>query len=791
MSKANAKVYGCGYITEEFYEQFKAAISKLETKSNTNIKFDFVGQSFHITGNSQSKVDHAVHRIVDKLLPLFNDLVDECKFHGTFPPVDLDMTFLNRDSIVSGPDTPSSNTSHQNLTTAATPVSGRPIEFSDDSDNDDAEKRHSPTATPTNNSTTTPKTWPVYYGDTESDGEGSDIDSFKETFKFAKNIANPSEIINGSQSSNKQPTNSLRLIERETDTECYFNQSTKEVTITGTDEDAVKDALERFKVLQMQYKRRRRSPLVLACIHPNPKDTRPFHLYFANLERYRHKDSVHLLSEVDEPLFVLLPVFQADGNFLPPHDLIATKKQRAPSRPDSALAAKTYQPQRTSGVQGGRPVSRPPSAAPPVRPSRPPSSMSASSLAQPMSTMSIHGQSTSPTSPMESMVPQWGNNRISQQPEPATYTSDLENWHASPAQPPQTEDFPSLPGKPIKPTVHKGKTAQRRVMRIIPQKSSRTSSVPAKDVWEECREYNAHNATLVLSEALESARCYKGNIIFGAKLGKVLWRNISPEPASRIWQKEDIKDVAMKELGITPMFSDVTTNNDDVIDGIAAQLPDPFGKTACFEIHAQARNQPTLPYQPIIMTLNPGGVMLTKVVVKKDRLAEVDWVMNDNKLDFQMYLDAEELGRTDVKPYSTFEKKISVNIENKQMSFENIPDFLSVNRIFYKETTKYRLHFPFIAEITRVEQLPLDHQPSNQYGVDKITAMTGEGEVWYDCQVYCTSHNEFLKRNISLPIGKLATWKVSDILGDDNTHQTLVDYISCLLIILAEVAKSD
>jgi hypothetical protein len=39
-----------------------------------------------------------------------------------------------------------------------------------------------------------------------------------------------------------------------------------------------------------------------------------------------------------------------------------------------------------------------------------------------------------------------------------------------------------------------------------------------------------------------------------------------------------------------------------------------------------ARNQPTLEYQPIIMTVNPGAVGLQKVILRQDRVSEIDWV---------------------------------------------------------------------------------------------------------------------------------------------------------------------
>jgi alanyl-tRNA synthetase len=58
---------------------------------------------------------------------------------------------------------------------------------------------------------------------------------------------------------------------------------------------------------------------------------------------------------------------------------------------------------------------------------------------------------------------------------------------------------------------------------------------------------------------------------------------------------------------------------------ISEVLPAPYGRTAYYEIHAQARNQPIVPYQPVIMYMNQGIVELKKVVVATNRVTEIDW----------------------------------------------------------------------------------------------------------------------------------------------------------------------
>jgi alanyl-tRNA synthetase len=54
-------------------------------------------------------------------------------------------------------------------------------------------------------------------------------------------------------------------------------------------------------------------------------------------------------------------------------------------------------------------------------------------------------------------------------------------------------------------------------------------------------------------------------------------------------------------------------------------LPSPYSRSAYFEIHAQARNQPVVPYQPVVLYMNQGVVELKKVFVATNKVTEIDW----------------------------------------------------------------------------------------------------------------------------------------------------------------------
>lgn len=58
-------------------------------------------------------------------------------------------------------------------------------------------------------------------------------------------------------------------------------------------------------------------------------------------------------------------------------------------------------------------------------------------------------------------------------------------------------------------------------------------------------------------DSLEGVRGFKGDIKLGAKLGKVLWSNLTTETQKKIWDFHDIKDIVMKECGVAPLFNNM------------------------------------------------------------------------------------------------------------------------------------------------------------------------------------------------------------------------------------------
>lgn len=56
---------------------------------------------------------------------------------------------------------------------------------------------------------------------------------------------------------------------------------------------------------------------------------------------------------------------------------------------------------------------------------------------------------------------------------------------------------------------------------------------------------------------LSGVRGFKGDIKLSAKLGKILWSNVTPEIQKQIWNFQDLKDILVKERGLQPNFNNL------------------------------------------------------------------------------------------------------------------------------------------------------------------------------------------------------------------------------------------
>ncbi|CAO3643924.1 unnamed protein product [Mucor hiemalis] len=737
MVQPNTRIYPVPYITEAVYSNYERHLHDLAKRLKTDIRFDFVHQCFFVKGRSQQACDETSKKLEQLLLPQLNRTVDGNLLHGTF------------ESLESITETPDNSPSSVRSATMFSPASGKPLNL------EEVHKKHSQSDVPSNDDGSEREAY--YRCETESDEPEESDEEFVETFTFAKNVVNPKEILTGPPRNNAKPADYLRIIGNDTETECSLEG--RSVKIVGTCEETIKEAADRFKNLQTMFKRSKRPTIVVPCAH-YPVESPPFGLYFCSLDRYAYQSFV--TTSLTTPAYVMLPVFKdKSGNYQKPKDLLNAPVNRPPPPPQWIMQQQQQQQQQQNQQL---------------------------SLDERMKMATLehkrnYGNTSASMAP--DTTPLWGENKGFVVRTSASKPAPPSRSATPPVVPKQpVDDFPSLPSAP-RPTVKKQTTTSRRVVRVVPQKASPAVASPTKSNLEIVREYNFFNIKNALTEGLTNIRGFKGGIKLSAKLGKVLWTKLSPENQKKIWNFHEIKDVLMNGHGVEPNFNDMTTRNDEIITKISEILPEPYGYSANYEIYANARNQPMVPYQPVVMHMSQGVVELKKVVTKTTKIVEVDWVSLDRKFDFQMLLKTEETTRMDVKPFNTFIKKVAVDPITRIITYENVPDFLEVDSILLKQTTKYRIHFPFVVEITRVEKLPLVQQKFNGFGIEKFQGSAGKGQVWYDLDIYYSTLDEKFKSNDDLPIGKLASWTVDDIFQTEGqTSDALVEYIRCLLLLV-------
>ncbi|CAG8491482.1 5716_t:CDS:10, partial [Ambispora leptoticha] len=299
------------------------------------------------------------------------------------------------------------------------------------------------------------------------------------------------------------------------------------------------------------------------------------------------------------------------------------------------------------------------------------------------------------------------------------------------------------------------------------------------------RDYNFNLMKKAFSEAFEYARAHRGEIRFHGSIGKVSFSKVTARINSELWEFTDLKDILVGEMSVSPVFTDMATEHSRVIELVVQLLSEtlpmePSAKTAFFEINADARNNPNTGYVPVTMLVNCDYVALNKVALRWNHLVNFDWSILDRKVDFQLCLKTRTSIRNDVKPFSTFIKKASVHPANRTITYENIPDYLEVTSITYKVVNKFKLHYPFIMEVTRVEELPLKQQPNSK----KFQGGTGRGKPYYTIEVINDVIREKFKDNQDLSPGKLGNWTVEDILGEEPESFNLINMTKTMLMLI-------
>ncbi|CAG8692760.1 203_t:CDS:10, partial [Acaulospora morrowiae] len=285
----------------------------------------------------------------------------------------------------------------------------------------------------------------------------------------------------------------------------------------------------------------------------------------------------------------------------------------------------------------------------------------------------------------------------------------------------------------------------------------------------------------------EYVRAHKGEVRFTGSLGKVFFTNVNQDITKNLWEFSDLKDVIVKEHRVKPSHqnfaSDLMDFGQKLIDEeiFGGKLLEDY---SFFEIVADARNSVSSDYNTIYMHVDC-AVSLKKVAFPWDHNVDAYWTILERNFDFTISLKTRRLIRPDIKPFSAFIKTTAISPDQNSITCENINDYLYVKSITYKTVSRYKLHFPFIAEVTRVEERILE----NQKEFNKIKADCEGSKVHWTVEIINYKHENFFKENETLPVGKLVTWEVHEALGEESQLQFLVEHVKAMLKAVERCSK--
>ncbi|KAI8146208.1 hypothetical protein BJV82DRAFT_600905 [Fennellomyces sp. T-0311] len=766
MVQPNNRVFPVAWISREQYDRFKGQFMKLGDKTKTDITFNFEEQYFDIKGRTAQGTEQVAELIVKELTPVLYQAIDEESLRGTFPNLDQASALLKEgvDSSYTheGPGSVSADSDESE-------VSDGSDYYSDDS----LDYMRGPKK--------------VGKGKGKQGKEEKSAvmkkkkNEFHEVFTFAKNVKDPEDILFGPPYDTMSSADYVYIVMQETDTECTPDNRT--IQIFGPDAASVKSAAEKFRFLQSSYKRIRRHPTPVPCLHLSV-DSEEYGLYFCDLDSYADQSYVALPQGFKRPAYVLIPSFKdkKTDKYMRPQGLLdSSQVLSSASAPRQQRSAPTYEEldERFSRA----------SESPYMSPS----------------TSWQSGQFTERTNAPPGQALLWGEQQytVKHSPPPAPNRGrgrgrgsrqqppDKPRWGTPPMSAGTAEDFPALGGGSQAAGRGRGSSQRgggrggnnnnqrgRRVMRLTSQKSSRGSPSPPKSMLMMAREYNMHNMKEALSEGLEAARQFRGEVTLTAKLGKVLWRNLpTSTEKTKVWGFMDIKDICMKEHKVKPEFNNVTITREDLLhttlDSIGNNCGHAFYRSAFFEVHVEGRAKMNEHFKPGVLYIDASGAKCFKVHLHQHVLAEIDWVSLDKKFDFQMNLTVKEMGRAEVSPFKPFMRRVVLRPSDQRrdtndLSFQEISNgnLLRVVKILHKQVQKFRLSETVAIQVTRTEIVPRELDTPGRD--PKYSAKPGKGPFSYDIEVLYAPYEKLFKENLSKPIFQDTKWTVDDVFGHNN-----------------------
>ncbi|KAF9093637.1 hypothetical protein BGX23_003082 [Mortierella sp. AD031] len=341
--------------------------------------------------------------------------------------------------------------------------------------------------------------------------------------------------------------------------------------------------------------------------------------------------------------------------------------------------------------------------------------------------------------------------------------------------------------------------AQRTLRRLPNQQATpggpSSPSMGSNKFIDTMRIYNLRRLAESIRSGLTELQGRRKEIRLFGRLGNVVY----PTHAgilTRPWEFTDIESVLIKKHGVRPSFSPITTTVAAHVKSLYGFLGKVKTESAYYEIECDTRTNPTSRYVRTLVIVPSTVAHLERVVTPWETFGEAMWNAVDKDKDFEILLQAREgvipdthsaLGRTDVKPFSTFRKKLSLGTHNSHITCRNVQDYLEVRAINFRETRTYEKPGQFTVEIHTIEELKL----TKTEGIDSVTGRTGgNGKLWYEFEVTNDATKKQLQANLKLTPGTVADWEVDDIVGKGSAPEELATMVKRMMILVDECQKT-
>ncbi|KAF9438366.1 hypothetical protein BGZ76_008396 [Entomortierella beljakovae] len=331
-----------------------------------------------------------------------------------------------------------------------------------------------------------------------------------------------------------------------------------------------------------------------------------------------------------------------------------------------------------------------------------------------------------------------------------------------------------------------------RVFRSLPnQKATPGSPLPQQiaphiSFINGMRSYNMRRLSESIRNGLKELRGQRKEIRLVGRLGCVLYP-IDGYILNKFWEYTQLESMIVRERDIRPIFSPIATTDKRNFDNLFGFLGHHKSETANFEIECDTRINPSSRFESTIVSVPSTIAILDRVVTPWSTYGEVIWNAVEKHMDFEILLQAREgtirdtksaLGRTDVKPFSSFRKSISIG----HITCQDMKPLLEVRGINFRRTLTYENPGQFTVVVHQIEELELTRTGT----IDSVTGRTlGNGKKWFEFEVYNEVMSNKLRSNLTLIPGTVAEWTVEDIIGQsqDNSEE-LVEMVKSLMLLV-------